>query len=96
MMLQDALKDKVAIVTGASTGIGQAIAVAFAQAGAAVVVDYVGYAGAADATLGKIGAVAGSRCIAVEADVSNPDAVAGLVAKTLVATVCWPPELVSR
>ena len=83
MMLQDALKDKVAIVTGASSGIGQAIAVAFAEAGAAVVVDYVGQPGAADETLARISAVAGSRCIAVEADVSNPDAVAGLMAKTV-------------
>ena len=36
------LTGKVAIVTGSATGIGQAIAVAFAKAGASVVVDYVG------------------------------------------------------
>jgi glucose 1-dehydrogenase len=83
MTLQDALKDKVAIVTGASSGIGQAIAVAFAEAGAAVVVDYVGQPGSADETLARIGAITGSRCMAVEADVSNPDAVAGLIAKTV-------------
>jgi len=82
-MMQNALKDQVAIVTGASSGIGQAIAVAFAQAGAAVVVDYVGQTGTADETLAKIGAIAGSRCVAVEADVSNPDAVADLIAKTV-------------
>ena len=35
------LEDKVAIVTGAATGIGQAIAIRFALEGAAVVVDYV-------------------------------------------------------
>jgi glucose 1-dehydrogenase len=83
MVLQDALKDKVAIVTGASSGIGQAIAVAFAEAGAVVVVDYIGQAGAADETVAKIAAIGGSRCVAVEADVSNPDAVAALIAKTV-------------
>lgn len=79
------LKGKVAVVTGAATGIGQAIAVAFAEEGAAVVVDYVGEASAAVETLGKIGAIAGARSIAVEADVSKPEAVAGLMAKTLEA-----------
>ena len=36
------LQDRVAVITGAATGIGQAIAIAFADAGAAVVIDYVG------------------------------------------------------
>jgi len=83
MVLQDVLKDRVAIVTGASSGIGQAIAMAFAEAGAAVVVDYVGEAGAADETVAKIASIAGSRCVAVEADVSDPDAVAALMTKTV-------------
>ena len=48
------LQGKVAIVTGASTGIGQGIAVRFAKEGAAVVVDYIGEASAADATIAKI------------------------------------------
>jgi glucose 1-dehydrogenase len=36
------LQGKVAIVTGAATGIGQAIAIRFAREGASVVVDFVG------------------------------------------------------
>jgi glucose 1-dehydrogenase len=66
------LQGKVAIVTGAATGIGQAIAVAFAQAGASVVVDYVGDASAAQETLSKIKAVNG-KSIAVAADVSKSE-----------------------
>jgi glucose 1-dehydrogenase len=72
------LEGKVAVVTGAATGIGQAIAVAFAAEGAKVVVDYVGAASAANETLGKIHAV-GGECIAVAADVSDAAAVHGLV-----------------
>ena len=64
------LKDKVAIVTGAATGIGQAIATLFAAEGAAVVVDYVGRPEAAAETVKKITSIAG-RVKAVEADVSN-------------------------
>ena len=47
------LKDKVAVVTGAGTGIGQAIALAFAQEGAAVVVDYVGQPSASADTIAR-------------------------------------------
>ena len=36
------LENKVAIVTGAATGIGQAIAIGMAREGASVVIDYVG------------------------------------------------------
>jgi glucose 1-dehydrogenase len=78
------LKDKVAIITGAATGIGQAIALAFASEGAAVVVDYVGKPGTADETLNKIKAT-GGRAVAVEADVSDPAQVQKLVDQTVAA-----------
>ncbi|MGC1649550.1 MAG: SDR family oxidoreductase [Candidatus Sulfotelmatobacter sp.] len=64
------LQHKVAIVTGAATGIGQAIATAFANEGAAVVVDYVGQGDRADETIRRI-ETAGGRAIGVEADVSD-------------------------
>lgn len=78
------LKDKVAIVTGAATGIGQAIAVRFAQEGAAVVVDYVGSPEVADETSRRIQG-SGGRSIAVAADVSKLDDVQRLIDQTLSA-----------
>jgi glucose 1-dehydrogenase len=72
------LKGKVAIVTGAGTGIGQAIAVRFAREGAAVVVDYVGKAGVVRKTEEAI-ATLGGRSIAIEADVSKSGDVEALV-----------------
>ena len=76
------LQDKVAIVTGAATGIGQAIATAFATEGAAVVVDYVGKPGSADETLAKIQSL-GGRAMAVAADVSDPAQVQSMVAQAV-------------
>ncbi len=72
------LKDKVAIVTGAATGIGQAIAIRFAQEGAAVVIDYIGKPEVPRETEQKIAAF-GGRSIAIAADVSKPDEVQSLV-----------------
>ncbi len=72
------LKDKVAIVTGAATGIGQAIAIRFAREGAAVVVDYVGKPDAPNKTEEAI-KKSGGKTIAVAADISKPDQVQSLV-----------------
>lgn len=78
------LQGKTAVVTGAGTGIGQAIALAFAKDGASVVVDYVGSASVAEETLIKIGAM-GGKSLGVAANVSNPDQVNGLIQQTLAA-----------
>jgi len=76
------LEGKVAIVTGAATGIGKAIATRFAREGAAVVIDYVGSPDTpADAE--KEIAGFGGKCLAVAADVSKPDQVKSLVDKTI-------------
>ena len=75
---------KVAVVTGAGTGIGQAIAVAFAQAGAAVVVDYVGKASISEETIDKINAM-GGKVLGVDADISLLGDVNALVQMTVAA-----------
>jgi 3-oxoacyl-[acyl-carrier protein] reductase len=75
------LDGRVALVTGASRGFGRAIALAFGQEGADVVVNYhASAAGAAEvvATLQKVGC----RAIAVKADVGSEGDVATLVNAT--------------
>ena len=78
------LQGKVAIVTGAATGIGQAIAIRFAQEGASVVVDYIGNSTAAHATIEKIKSSAGSA-VAISADVSDAQQVANLIDESVKA-----------
>jgi len=68
--MSQVLKGQRAIVTGASSGIGAAIAKEMGAAGAAVVVNYVSGPDAAAEVVSEIGA-AGGRAIAVKADVSN-------------------------
>ena len=72
------LQGKVAIVTGASRGIGRATALALAVEGAKVVVNYASSRAAADQVVAEIEAI-GSSAIALSADVSKADQVDGLV-----------------
>ena len=63
------LKNKVAIVTGGNSGIGQAIVLELARQGATVVIDYVVHPEATEKLEQQI-AKLGSQCTGVEADVS--------------------------
>ena len=72
------LSGRVALVTGASRGIGKAIALALAKAGADVAVNYRSRAAEAQAVVTAIRAL-GRRSVALDADVSNSQAVAHLI-----------------
>ena len=76
------LNGKVAIVTGASRGIGRATALALAAEGAKVVVNYASSAAAADQVVADIKAL-GSEAIALAADVSQSDQVDALISTTM-------------
>lgn len=72
------LTDKVALVTGASRGIGRAIALLMAKQGADVVVNYSGSEGAAQETVDAIVAM-GRKAIKIKANVGNAEEVAAMV-----------------
>ncbi len=73
------LAGQVAVVTGASKGIGAAIALALAEAGAAVAVNYTSSRTGAEAVVAQI-AAAGGRAIAVPADITQDAARAAMFA----------------
>jgi 3-oxoacyl-[acyl-carrier protein] reductase len=76
------LKEQVAIVTGASRGIGRATAIELAKYGAKVVVNYARSSNAADEVVKIIGD-RGGKAIALQADVSQAEEVDNLIQETL-------------
>ncbi|MCP1623915.1 SDR family NAD(P)-dependent oxidoreductase [Pseudomonas nitroreducens] len=77
-----ALAGQTALVTGATQGIGRAIALALAEAGAQVWINHLDQPQAATALVARITA-AGGRAYAVQADVAVPEQVAEMFARVL-------------
>ncbi|PSO53841.1 MAG: beta-ketoacyl-ACP reductase [Cyanobacteria bacterium QH_8_48_120] len=75
------LRDRVAIVTGASRGIGRAVALALAAEGAKVVINYARSSEAAEEVVGEI-TKAGGEAYAIQADVSQAEQVDELIQQT--------------
>lgn len=73
---------KTAIVTGSSRGIGRSIAIALAQNGFNVVINYSGNASKAEAVVDEI-KILGQDAFAIKADVSNMDEVKAMIDKTI-------------
>ena len=74
------LQGRVALVTGASRGIGRAIALSLAESGAAVAVNFQTRAEEAEAVVGQIRS-AGGRAMAIRTDVSVGAEVADMAAR---------------
>lgn len=79
---RDLLRGQKALVTGASSGIGKAVAIFLAQEGAEVVINYVGSEEAAAEVVATITSK-GGKAIAIQADVSKEDQVQAMFAQML-------------
>jgi len=73
---------RVVLVTGAQQGIGEAMAIAFAEAGYDVAINWLDNQAAADAVAGRVRAM-GRRALTVRADVGKLEEIAGMVDTTL-------------
>src|SRR5262245_56451692 len=79
--MSNKLSGKVAVVTGASKGIGAEIAKHLAAEGASVVVNYASSRAGADKVVAEITGK-GGKAVAVQADVSKPEDIRRLFAET--------------
>jgi NAD(P)-dependent dehydrogenase (short-subunit alcohol dehydrogenase family) len=76
------LKDKVAIITGGDSGIGRAVAVAFAKEGADVVISYLNEHQDAEETKKYIEAC-GRKCLLIPGDISDENFCKSIIYKTM-------------
>ena len=72
------LEDKVTVITGASSGIGRAIALAYAGEGARVIVNYNKSEGRAQDVVKEIQGFSG-QAVAIQADIADPDSIRNLL-----------------
>ena len=72
------LEGKVTVITGASSGIGRAIALAYAREGARVVVNYYKSTDRAEEVVSEIQGFSG-QAVAIQADIAEPGAVSSLL-----------------
>lgn len=79
---RDLLRGQVAIVTGASRGIGRAAALRLTEAGASVVINYLQRDDAADETLREI-EQNGGTAVAVKGDISQPDVARAVINRAI-------------
>ena len=75
------LKGKSAIVTGSTSGIGLAVAKAFAAEGASVVINGFGDAAAIETERAALEAASGARALYDPADMTKPDQIAAMVTR---------------
>lgn len=78
----DKLKDKVAIITGGDSGIGRAVAVAYAKEGADLVIVYLNEHDDANKTKELVEAV-GRKCILIDGDITKEEFCISCVKKTI-------------
>ncbi len=83
-MTAQRLEDKVALITGSDSGIGQATAMEFARQGADIVVNYLHDGEGAEKTSAAVTAE-GRRALIVRADVSDEDQVADMFDRAVAA-----------
>jgi NAD(P)-dependent dehydrogenase (short-subunit alcohol dehydrogenase family) len=76
------LTDKVAVVTGGDSGIGRAVAIAYAREGADVVISYLSEDSDAEETAGYV-EEAGRKAVLIAGDVSDPQHCRDIIAKTV-------------
>jgi NAD(P)-dependent dehydrogenase (short-subunit alcohol dehydrogenase family) len=76
------LTDKVAVITGGDSGIGRAVAIAYAREGADVVISYLSEDDDAEDTA-RLVAEAGRKALVISGDISQPDHCRDIVARSV-------------